>query len=108
MLHNAVKFTAAGSITVGLRHVAPATAVITVVDTGCGIPEDRLDGMFKWFATAHAATPGQDQGSGLGLVLSRELIELLGGTIELRSQSGLGTEVTIRLPGVRAGARTEP
>ena len=67
--------------------------VIEVVDTGQGIPADEIDRVFNRFHKGAGS-----RGSGLGLTISRNLVEAHGGTIELASGLGEGTTVTVRLP----------
>jgi signal transduction histidine kinase len=67
-------------------------AVIEVADTGCGIPTERLETIFEDFATT------KRRGLGLGLVISKKIVEQLGGAIEVTSEVGLGTTFTLRFP----------
>jgi two-component system NtrC family sensor kinase len=67
---------------------------VTIADTGCGIAEENLKKVFEPFFTTKA--PGQ--GTGLGLSLSYGIIRQLGGSIEIRSEVGKGTDVTLTLP----------
>jgi signal transduction histidine kinase len=99
VLHNAVKFTDEGSIQVSAR-LQDDSLHIRVVDTGVGIPAERLSLVFDRFSQA-ASGAGTGEGSGLGLPLSRELMMLLGGCIEVQSTAGGGTQVDIRVPNVR-------
>ncbi len=82
-----------GRIRVASRAGEKDVAVF-ISDTGCGIPEDNLKKVFEPFFTTKA--PGQ--GTGLGLSLSYGIVRQLGGSIEIRSRVGEGTEVTITLP----------
>jgi signal transduction histidine kinase len=82
-----------GTITVTSRAEAGGVLVV-VADTGCGIPDENLKKVFEPFFTTKA--PGQ--GTGLGLSLSYGIVRGLGGSIELRSRVGEGTEVRIELP----------
>ncbi len=98
VLHNAIKFTQAGGIFVAgaFQH---DMFVISVVDTGVGIPEAMLPRVFDRFNTiGEPSEQLEDRGSGLGLALSRELMELMGGTITIASEEGLGTQVSLFLP----------
>ncbi len=83
-----------GSGRITVRSEAGKDLRVTIADTGCGIPEENLKKVFEPFFT----TKGPDQGTGLGLSLSYGIVKQLGGTIELRSEAGKGTEVVIALP----------
>lgn len=98
VLHNAVKFTEEGGVWITGALEPDGSLLLRVVDTGPGIPPERLATVFERF-TADGAREGE--GSGLGLPLSRELMHLIGGTIALHSEPGHGTQVEIRLPQVR-------
>ena len=67
-------------------------AVIEIADTGCGIPIERLDNIFEDFATT------KRRGLGLGLAISKKVVEQLGGTISVASEVGLGSTFTLRFP----------
>ena len=67
-------------------------AIIEIADTGCGIPPERLDSIFDDFATT------KRRGLGLGLAISKKVVEQLGGTISVTSQVGLGSTFTLRFP----------
>ena len=67
-------------------------AVIEIADTGCGIPADRLESIFDDFVTT------KRRGLGLGLAISRKVVEQLGGTIDVASQVGVGSTFTVRFP----------
>jgi two-component system cell cycle sensor histidine kinase PleC len=98
LLSNAVKFTPkGGAVSVGARATAEEI-VIVVRDTGIGISREdlaRLMRPFEQVETQHAKT---QQGTGLGLALTKSLIELHGGRLELESEPGAGTTVTFALP----------
>jgi len=104
VLSNAVKFTSRGGVTVS-AVVQGDSLRITVQDTGCGIPVDALPVIFDRFSTVRHAGANTEAGTGLGLSLSRDLMALLGGSIEVASEAGAGTRVTIQLPGVRLAER---
>jgi signal transduction histidine kinase len=102
LLGNAVKFTPAGGwVTVRARPVGE-TWQLEVIDTGVGIPAGELRRVFSAFfrgsnVAAAAGRPGLP-GTGLGLVVSRAIVELHGGTIQVASTEGAGTTVTVSLP----------
>jgi signal transduction histidine kinase/ActR/RegA family two-component response regulator len=99
LLSNATKFTPGhGRISVGLQ-CEQGQAVVRVRDTGIGISPDFLPHMFERFRQADASTTRRHGGLGLGLAISRQLVELHGGTLEVFSEgSGKGAEFTVRLP----------
>jgi PAS domain S-box-containing protein len=97
LVSNAVKFTRQGTITIRLGH-GPEGMVLTVADTGIGIPLDQQPRLFSPFTQADASTARQYGGTGLGLAISRRLVEAMGGTIDLDSAPGRGTTFTVRVP----------
>jgi len=98
LLSNAVKFTDAGEIvvTLGMRDLGPRRieASVAVRDTGVGIRPEALPNLFKPFAQADASTTRQYGGTGLGLVISRRLAELMGGGVTVESELGRGSSFT--------------
>jgi len=96
LIGNAMKFTAQGSVTVSASAEEEFIA-IEVRDTGIGVPSERLEAIFDRFqqATVESRMFG---GTGLGLTLSRGLVELMGGTIRAYSQPGEGSRFVVRLP----------
>lgn len=97
LLSNAIKFTDAGRVDVRVG-VAGRKLEIAVQDTGCGIPPDMLAHIFERFTQADNFLTRRHQGTGLGLALVRELAELMGGTVSVRSVVEQGTTFTVRLP----------
>jgi len=99
---NAIKFTPRGGrVTVSARtEEAENVAVLVISDTGVGMePEDLARNMSPgWSGVQSTIGVHGDQGSGMGLAVVRRQVELLGGTLELRSRKGLGTCAIIRLP----------
>lgn len=93
ILMNAADATAGGG-TITVRSRAAKDVQVTIADTGCGIPEENLKKVFEPFFTTKE--PGE--GTGLGLSLSYGIVKQLGGSIDLKSRVGSGTEVTIALP----------
>ncbi len=99
LMSNAVKFTAAGDIQlearVQRRTAADVDLEISVQDTGIGMTEDELSRLFTAFAQADASTTRRFGGSGLGLAISRQLVELMGGTIRAESTPDKGSLFTV-------------
>ncbi|ADU50887.1 integral membrane sensor signal transduction histidine kinase [Thermaerobacter marianensis DSM 12885] len=104
LLDNAIKYTPAGGrIVLGLQD-AGGDAVLTVADTGVGIPAADLPHVFERFYRADPARSRDPGGTGLGLPIARWIVEQHGGSIAIDSAPGQGTTVTVRLPGTGAGA----
>jgi signal transduction histidine kinase/DNA-binding response OmpR family regulator len=97
LVSNAFKFTFEGQITVAVKE-EDGHAVLSVRDTGTGIPESELPNLFKRFYRVPDARGRTYEGSGIGLSLIQELVRFHGGTIEVESAEGLGSTFTIRLP----------
>ena len=96
---NALKFTDAGSVTLRLAGATPdQRARIDVVDTGIGIPADRLAAIFNPFEQASADTVKTHGGTGLGLSISRTLCTAMGCRLSVASAVGTGSTFTIELP----------
>lgn len=102
LLDNAVKFTDCGRIGIGAElvseGVAGPTLRISVSDTGCGIPENKLETVFEPFAMADASSVREHEGLGLGLALATRLASLLGGSLEVVSTPGTGSRFTLEIP----------
>ena len=103
---NAVKFTERGSIGIELSRLDDGAVKISVVDSGIGITEEQLDRMFQRFTQADSSTTRRYGGTGLGLAISKTLVELMGGTIGVNSQPGVGSTFWFTLPLI-AAAQTE-
>nr|WP_245352896.1 HAMP domain-containing sensor histidine kinase [Clostridium punense] len=98
LLSNAVKFTpAGGKIEVNLFDKKDRI-LITVSDTGQGIPEEKLEVIFDRFRQATDFNTRNHEGSGIGLALVKELVKLHGGSISVKSKYGLGTTFIIEIP----------
>ncbi|ACZ90224.1 SpoIIE family protein phosphatase [Streptosporangium roseum] len=97
LLSNALKHTFAGGVTVGVRP-GEGHAVVTVSDTGVGIPGHEIPNLFERFHRVSGSPSRSHEGTGIGLALARELIALHGGRIEADSRLGEGTTFTITLP----------
>ena len=98
LLSNAVKFTKSGG-TVEIRCIEELGDVaIIVADTGIGIPKEKLKIVTLPFEQVSGEFTRNHEGSGLGLAITKELIELHGGTLDITSEIGIGTTVTVTLP----------
>jgi signal transduction histidine kinase len=100
---NAVKFTREGEVRMQFFCPSPDEMVIRVSDTGAGIPPEARDYIFSAFRQVDNRITRENRGSGLGLSISRQLVELMGGRIALESEVGRGSTFTITLP-IRRGA----
>ncbi|TNF59030.1 MAG: hypothetical protein EP303_08700, partial [Deltaproteobacteria bacterium] len=95
LVNNALKFTKEGEVVIGIRvrdrgpsHV---DLEIRVSDTGVGVSEDRTESIFRPFSQADASTTREYGGTGLGLPICRQLVELMGGNLQLKSTVGKGS-----------------
>jgi PAS domain S-box-containing protein len=104
ILGNAIKFTDTGEVVLSVVHDAQSSTdellwmVLTVKDTGIGIPAEKIEDIFKPFVQADLSTTRKYGGSGLGLSISKALIEKMGGTIHVSSTFGAGSFFTVRIP----------
>jgi signal transduction histidine kinase/DNA-binding response OmpR family regulator len=102
LLGNAVKFTATGEValTVGshTEHNGVSSLYFAVRDTGCGIPADRMDRLFRAFSQVDASTTRKYGGTGLGLAISKKLTEIMGGRIWVESELDKGSVFQFVLP----------
>ena len=105
LLDNALKYTGGGgAVTLSARRDADH-AHISVADTGQGIPPELLERVFDRFHRVEQSRAQKHGGSGLGLAICKELVETMGGTIDVRSAVGKGTTFTVALPaGAPGGA----
>lgn len=97
LIGNAIKYTDQGSITVRLQFKHPQLS-IEVIDTGRGIPEDRIEGLFEPFVQVRDDAQEQRSGTGLGLHIARSLTQLMEGSIHITSKVGEGTKIRLLLP----------
>ena len=104
LLDNAVKFTPKGTVSVLMSWAEPQRSggrgrlCISVEDTGPGIPAAQLDRLFHPFGTLNPAHNREQRGCGLGLAVSRRLVQLMGGTLTCESQPGKGSQFRVELP----------
>ncbi len=105
LLSNAVKFTPAGGEVEITCEDAPDHVQVTIRDTGIGIEASHLENVFEPFHQGDAELARQYEGTGLGLSVSRGLMEMHGGTIALESTPGVGTTAYFRLPKQNAAGK---
>jgi signal transduction histidine kinase len=99
LLSNAIKFTPdGGAITLRARRDGSDAVVIEVADTGIGIPPEEVDRVFEEFHQVDGSMSRDHGGVGIGLSLTRRLLDLLGGTITVSSDLGRGSTFRVRLP----------
>jgi PAS domain S-box-containing protein len=105
LLGNAIKFTQSGQVSLRAApchepssSILPLRFTFTVADTGIGIPGDKLDKVFERFTQADSSTTRRFGGSGLGLTISKRLVELMGGRIWAESEVGHGTAFAFTVP----------
>ncbi|MBF0615164.1 MAG: PAS domain S-box protein [Magnetococcales bacterium] len=100
LMGNAIKFTHQGRVDVGLSldPTAPGTLLFSVTDTGIGIDQEQVGGIFEQFTQANTGITRRYGGSGLGLTISRRLVEMMGGRIWVESQLGQGSRFCFTLP----------
>jgi signal transduction histidine kinase len=123
LLSNAAKFTKSGAITLQVRkeirdwrseidaehnpqspisNLQSDWIVFQIADTGIGMTEEQIDGLFKEFTQADASTARTYGGTGLGLALTQRFCQMMGGDIAVASQPGQGSTFTVHLPAVVA------
>ena len=105
LLTNAIKYTSAGGRIDVSTTADEQEMTVTVADTGIGIPPERMPYIFNLFEQAAETPAGMHGGLGIGLAITKRLVELHGGSIHVRSQPGLGSTFTVRLP--RADRRVQ-
>lgn len=102
IIGNAIKFTEKGGITVSAKDLTndgkTCTMQFTIADTGIGIAEENLGKIFESFSQASSDTTRKFGGTGLGLTITRHLVELQSGTTGVTSKLGEGTQFTVTIP----------
>ena len=103
ILHNAIKFTPTGQINLTLTRETshcqePGAVSFVITDTGIGIPDEKQKTIFELFTQADSSSTRHYEGIGLGLTIAKNLIELMNGTIRLKSQVNEGSVFSITIP----------
>ena len=98
LLSNAVKFTTHGSVRVTAQLDEDRFTEIAVTDTGIGIAPDRQAAIFETFVQADNSTTREYGGTGLGLAITKQLVELMNGTISVSSEMGSGSTFRLHIP----------
>jgi len=110
LVSNAIKFTKVGRVVVDLsvtRRVTESTFLLSVSDTGLGIPAERQASIFESFTQADGTTTRQFGGSGLGLTITRKLVEMMDGEISVASKLGRGSRFEVQITCPTVGPVTE-
>ena len=104
LLGNAFKYTEAGEIRLEVypvgspAHIGPLNLHFAVIDTGIGIPDDKIDTVFQLFTQVDSSYRRRYGGTGLGLAIVKKLVHLMDGKLSLVSEIGVGTQVHVTLP----------
>ncbi|MBK1875621.1 response regulator [Pelagicoccus mobilis] len=110
LVGNALKFTEEGEISVSVRSESSERGDLVrfdVVDTGIGIPEEKVDGLFKAFSQVDASINRRFGGTGLGLSICRSLVEMMGGEISVTSELGKGSCFSFTIGAPAKGSQRE-
>ena len=102
LIGNAIKFTKKGSVTIRceMLDASKQRVRLQVIDSGIGISQEKLDVIFEAFSQADSSTSREFGGTGLGLTISRSIIEMLSGSLTVASEPGKGSTFTIVFEGV--------
>ncbi len=102
LVNNAIKFTSNGGVSIKVAASEIETDIvklkIDVIDSGIGIPENKLEDVFNSFTQSSTSTTRKYGGTGLGLAIVKELVEMQGGTVHLTSQVNVGSTFTVTIP----------
>ncbi|MBC2835993.1 PAS domain S-box protein [Paragemmobacter straminiformis] len=98
LLSNAIKFTESGGVELKVSSKPGKPVTFEVSDSGVGMTPEQVERVFDSFEQADGSTTRRFGGTGLGLSIVRELVELMGGTVEMSSAQGRGTRVKVTLP----------
>lgn len=98
LLNNALKFTESGEIAFGIENISESYVEFFVSDTGLGIPENMQHAVFERFRQAEGTINRTYGGNGLGLSIVKNLLSIMGGSISLKSELGVGSRFSFKLP----------
>ncbi len=98
LVANAVKFTDVGEVTIDIKSGEKSGVCMTVKDTGIGMSERMQRGLFNRFEQADSSTTRRYGGTGLGMAITKQLVDLMEGTITVKSELGKGTQFDVNLP----------
>jgi signal transduction histidine kinase len=107
LLNNAIKFTSGGTVRISVDH-SDGALMVTVSDTGEGIPADRLASIFEVFTQADSSTSRTHGGTGLGLHICQQLVELMGGRLGVSSTLGSGSTFWFEIPQATSPLPSKP
>jgi signal transduction histidine kinase len=105
-ISNALKFTQQGEVRVGARRLENDRVIFWVSDTGIGIAKEHHGAIFQDFVQVDSPIQKRFRGTGLGLSLCKKLAAILGGSVSMQSEPGVGSTFSVTLP-LRFGASTE-
>ncbi|PKI18046.1 ATP-binding protein [Colwellia sp. 12G3] len=112
LLSNAIKFTEKGEINITVETIEIDSThlklLVNIADTGIGIPGEKCAGLFDAFTQVDASTTREYGGTGLGLTIVKQLCQLMGGDIDVKSQQGLGSQFIFHLSLEKAEQVTKP
>ncbi|HEY9581518.1 MAG TPA: ATP-binding protein, partial [Savagea sp.] len=97
LISNAVKYTEQGSIRISLKELSN-DVVFCIEDSGIGIAKEHMPQLFERFYRADSSRTKEIEGTGLGLAIVQQVVELHGGTIDMKSELNKGTRITVCLP----------
>jgi signal transduction histidine kinase/CheY-like chemotaxis protein/HPt (histidine-containing phosphotransfer) domain-containing protein len=105
---NAIKFTSQGSVSIRVITAEAGKIRVSVEDTGIGVPADRMDRLFDSFSQVDASTTRKYGGTGLGLTISKQIVEMMGGEIGVLSEEGRGSTFWFTMDLLPASTAAEP
>jgi signal transduction histidine kinase len=106
LINNAIKFTEKGNVVVSARYVPdPMKLEFRVSDTGIGIPQEALPTIFQMFKQADSSDARRHEGLGIGLFIVKKFTEMLGGSIDVKSEPQKGSTFTVTLPAEIVGSK---